>query len=90
MPTAVNKLHRWDVFQWNNDLFRIIRQEDDNTIVQRVASWWPYERRWKYYETVQEENFNPYCEVNTNFTNFTVVPHEEDTDPRDVAERSSN
>lgn len=62
-------------FRWQNDLYVVVRHEEHTVIVQRIATYWPEESNpgnhgWKFVEDKyrREENFNPSCEVNTEFS----------------------
>ena len=65
-------LDKFTVFKWQNDLYTVIRQENDTTIVRRIAGYWTHEKVWKAVDTKQEENFNPYCDVDVNFARLPV------------------
>ena len=50
-------------FKWQNDVYVVVRHEEDKLIVCRVASLWqtgtPDEDGWKTIAEFQEENFDP-------------------------------
>ena len=51
-------------FKWQNDVYVVVRREEDKLIVCRVASLWqtgnPEQDGWKTIAEFQEENFDPY------------------------------
>lgn len=61
-------------FKWQNDLYVVSGHTDDNVLVRRIATYWPPESNspqnagWHFVESRQEENFNPCCEVDTEFS----------------------
>ena len=73
MKSAI-QVNEGHCFKWLNDLYVVLRHENDSTIVRRIATYWPPEANtpentgWKFVEGRQEENFNPYCEVDAEFS----------------------
>lgn len=73
----VNRDQYWSFTYDLNNIYKLVRWDMKDTeeewvpIVKRIASFWTYEKEWKFYEG-DEERCNPYAMVYLRSVEFRI------------------